>query len=941
MAGVAEHEVTDPAVPVERIQTLEELGEALRQLRRRHARRQRSPELTVRELARRSGYAYGVISEYLSGKSLAPTDRFDVLIRLLGASAREQRALATARDRVEEQRRVRRPGGTTAAPGGFGVPRELPPDVYGFTGRQAELTALDEGLDRTIAAVTGTAGVGKTALAVHWSHRVGAGFPDGCLYVDLRGYDPDQPMTAAEALAGFLRSLGVSGTDIPPTAAERTARYRTLLADRRMLVLLDNARDTEHARPLLPGGSGCMTLVTSRDALTGLIARHGAHRIELEPLTRCEAVDLLEVLVGSRVRDDLDAAATLADRCVRLPLTLRLVAELAGTRSGATLAELDAELADLRQRLHRLDAGGEPRTASHTVFSWSYQNLAPNAARAFRMFGLHPGHDLDEFALAALSGVKLGRARMLLADLAKAHLIQVVRPHRYGMHDLLRAYAIELAGQDPADQRRAALSRLADQQLFAAASAMGLVAPFDRERRPAIADPGWPAPPLADADDAVRWLDLERPNLIATALHAAEHGRPEHSGKLAAILLRYLDTGAHYHDAEQLYRHVADSPVPTDQAHALTSLGTVCWRLGRYQEAACHHERALELARTIDSKSEQGRALLMLGIVYWHLGRTELTLECGQQTLELYRELGDRLGQARVLGNLGIVHGQLGNYPAALDYHRRALAIFRDIGDPAGIGNELCGLGYVLTYLGRGTDALRYLTDALNQARQAGYRESEAEILNNLGAVYLRLGQLAEALDNHQQALDLTRRIGDRTTEGYSLGHLGTVHERRGQYRSALDHHRQALRIAGEIGDNHVAAELLNRLGDTLLAAAEPAQALRAYRRALSKTGEHGNRYQQARAHHGLARSLCRLGKAEAAGPHWARAARQYAELGVPEADQIRIELDQVTVSTPTSTSTPTPTPTPAAAPAPAAPAPAQAQAPAAPSAPSAPVPIS
>ena len=900
MAGVAEPEWAYPALTVDHVQTLDELGEVLRQLRRRYARRHNTPELTVRELARRSGYAYGVISEYLSGKALAPTDRFDVLIRLLGASSIEQRTLATARDRVEEQRRARRP---------VCVPRELPPDVHGFTGRRKELAELDlmlhwaeesEGV-ALISALAGTAGVGKTALAIHWAHRVGADFPDGCLYVDLRGYDPDQPVAPAEALAGFLRSLGVNGSDVPPTEAERAARYRTSLADRRMLVLLDNARDTDQVRPLLPGGSGCVALVTSRDALTGLIARHGAYRIKLDPLTRDVAVDLLGVLLGKRVTDEPDAVRALVDRCAGLPLMLRLVAELVGARSEVALAELDAELADVRQRLRRLDAGGEPRSASRAVFSWSYANLTTTTARAFRLFGLYPGRDLDAYALAALAGIELDPARSLLHDLASAHLIQPVSPDRYGMHDLLRAYAAELAARDPDAARRAALTRLLDQQLRACSLAMDLVAPFDRDRRPRIPDPGWATPRLASAESAIAWLDIERPNLIATALHAADHEPTSHAGQLAAILLRYLDTGAHYNDAELLYTHAAKTEAHADKAHALISLGIVCWRLGRYQEAAVHQEQALDLARETGDETELGRALLGLGIVYWHLGRTAQTLDCGQQALDLYRKVGDRIGQARVLGNLGNVHSQLGNYPVALNHHRQALDLFREVGDPAGAGNELCGLGSVFETLGRFSEALDHLQEALTFARQAGYRECEVTALGNLGTVYRRLGRLTEALSHHQQALALIEKIGDRTTEGYALGNLGTVYERLGEHAQAVRHHQQALRIAREIGDDHLAAELLNRLGDTLQSRSQPKKALRAYQQALTKTGKNGNRYEQARAHHGMARTLTAIGNNGAAQQHWEQALQLSAQLGVPEATEIRAEL--VHAPLPTSSS--------------------------------------
>jgi tetratricopeptide (TPR) repeat protein/transcriptional regulator with XRE-family HTH domain len=890
MASGAEPGRADSALAeLDRVGTVDELAELLRRLRRRHARTRNAPELTVRELARLTGYAYGAISEYLSGKALAPTDRFDVLVRLLGANATEQRALATARDRVAERRRGRR------APL---VPRQLPADVPGFTGREAELAELDRllappeqgrGLG-VVSAVAGTAGVGKTALAVHWAHRVADRFPDGCLYVDLRGYDPDRPVPAAAALAAFLRSLDVVGREVPAEEDELAALFRTLTAQRRMLVVLDNARDSEQVRPLLPGGRRCVVVVTSRDALTGLVVRHGACRLRLDPLPAADAVALLGALIGQRVAGEAAAAAALAQRCVRLPLALRLVAELAATRPGATLAELDAELADVQHRLDRLDAGGEPRTATRAVLSWSYQHLPAPAARAFRLAGAYPGHDLDAHALAALAGTGLAAASALLAGLARAHLVRPaaltgrVGVRRYGMHDLLRAYAAELAAADPEAERLAALDRLLAQQLHACTVAMDLVAPFDRDRRPAVPDPGWPAPPLASAAAATRWLDTERCNLVATAVHAAGHGRPEHAATLAAILLRYLDTGAHHQDAELLYDRVVATGTPAAKAHALTSLGIVCWRLGRYQEAVQHQEHALRLARQLGDRAETGRALTGLGILYWQLGRTADTVDCGRQAVELYRAAGDRLGQARVTGNLGTVHGLLGDYRAAAEHHRRALRLFVDVGDPAGMSNELGSLAHVCQQLGRLPAALDHAQRALALARDSGYRESEAQVLGTLGSIAERRGQLAEALAHHRQSLELLREIGDRAAEGYALGQLGSVHERLGRVEEAVELHHQALGIAAELGDEHLTAELLNRLGGTLLAAGRAGEALCHHDRALAITRRTGNRYQQARAHHGIASAAT----GPRAAQHHDLALALYTELGVPEAAELR-----------------------------------------------------
>ena len=303
----------------------------------------------------------------------------------------------------------------------------------------------------------GAAGVGKTALAVQWAHQVAEHFPDGQLYANLRGYDPGQPTPAADVLAAFLRALGVPGQDIPPEADERAARYRSLLAGQRMLIVLDNAGSVEQVRPLLPGSPGCVVLVTSRDALAGLIARDGARRLDLDLLPLVEAVSLLRALIGGRIDSDSEAATALAIQCARLPLALRVAAELADTRPAAAVSDLVAELADQQRRLDLMEAGADPQTAVRTVFSWSCRHLDPDTGRAFRLAALHPGLDLDSYAVAALTGTSRRRASQLLDQLARAHLIQTGTPGRYGMHDLLRGYASELAAaQDSEDDRREA-----------------------------------------------------------------------------------------------------------------------------------------------------------------------------------------------------------------------------------------------------------------------------------------------------------------------------------------------------------------------------------------------------------------------------------------------------------------------------------------------------
>jgi hypothetical protein len=533
--------------PETAVETLDDLARMLRRLRRRHARRQADAELTYREIAARTGWSHAIVGHYLTGKVLPPTDRFDVLVRLFGASPAEQRALATARDRIEE---LRRPAGHPSGPPRQLPPRQLPPDVFGFTGRHAELAVLDEiaALDQfaptaardaavVVVAVSGTAGVGKTALAVHWAHRVADRFPDGQLYLDLRGHGPGEPLSAADALATLLRGLPPGfgrRASVPADLAERAAAYRTALAGRRVLLLLDNAADTEQVRWLLPGTASSLVVVTSRSRLSGLVARDGARPIDLDVLGPGDAVHLLRTLVGARVDADPGAAAGVVERCGRLPLALRVAAELAAAEPSATMGGLLADLNSGRCGLDLMDAGGDPRTGLGEVLSWSRGHLPAPAARLFDLLGLHPGRDIAVPAAAALAGVTAADARRLLDELVRASLVHRPRPGRYAMHDLLREYAARTAARHvpPAD-RAAALTRLLDHYVRAAGEAVQTIYRYERH--------DGPAGPSADAAErALAWLDEERTTLAAVAAYAAAHGWTRHGAALSDALRRHV-----------------------------------------------------------------------------------------------------------------------------------------------------------------------------------------------------------------------------------------------------------------------------------------------------------------------------------------------------------------------------------------------------------------
>jgi DNA-binding SARP family transcriptional activator/predicted negative regulator of RcsB-dependent stress response len=709
-----------------------------------------------------------------------------------------------------------------------GVPRQLPGAVSHFTGRLAELATLSQILDQAgrqapgtvvISAIGGTAGAGKTALAVHWAHQLAGRFPDGQLYVNLRGYDPDQPMTAAGALARFLRALGISGEDIPPDEDERAARYRSRLAGKRMLIVLDNARSAGQVRPLLPGTPSCAVIVTSRDALAGLVARDGAARLDLDLLPLQDAAGLLRALIGARADADPRAAALLAEQCSRLPLALRVAAELAGARRDLPLARLVDELADQQQRLSLLDAGGDPGTAVRAVFSWSHRHLDTFAARAFRVAGLHPGPDFGPDAVAALTSATLADSCGALDRLARAHLIQQDGSGRYSMHDLLRAYARELAAAHDEDGQHAALTQLFGYYLHSAAAAMDTLYPAERHRRPRIPPAATPAPPVTGPAAARAWLDAERANLVAVTAHAAGHDWPAHATRLAATLFRYLAAG-------------------------------------RYcQEAIIIHTHARTAARRTGDHAAEAAALDHVAGVYWQQSRYQQADDHLQQALALFRQTGDRLGEACTLTNLGVIRAAQGRYQEASTLNVQGLDIYRQAGDLSGEMRCLSDLGNTEERQGRYQQAARHHDESLAIARKIGDRYMECSALINLGTARMWQGDLPQAAGYLGQALALCPETSDRSQQAEALTRTGDVCLRQGRPQDACDCFQEALALYQEIGDRSGEADALNGLGEALLVAGQPSRARARHTTACDIASDIGDKYQQARAHDGLARA--------------------------------------------------------------------------------------
>jgi tetratricopeptide (TPR) repeat protein len=844
--------------------TLEAFASGLRRLR--HA----AGRPSYRTLARRAGYSASSLAAAASGRtvpSLAVTLAYAGACR--GDLAEWEVRWEELQVKLAAEGRATAPvaPAASATPEQAAIPREVPLDVYGFTGRDAELATLDALLeaggqrpDLVVAAVSGTGGVGKTALVVHWAHRVIDRYPDGQLYVDLRGYDPERPVRPADALAAFLRALGVSSDQLPPDTDERTALYRSLLAGRRVLVVLDNAHSTAQVRPLLPGTSSSLAVVTSRDSLDDLVVRDGACRIDLDLLPRAEAVALLHTLIGERVVAEREAAATLAERCARLPLALRIAAERAVDRATVRLTDLVAELAGHRG-LELFEVDADERTAVRAVFSWSYRYLPPDTARTFRLLGLHPGQDIDRYAVAALVGGAVDQTWQSVEALERAHLVASARTGRVGMHDLLRQYAAEHATNDDSDaDRHAALTRLLDQYLMAASAAMDTLFPHERHRRP---DPpvrvDLSVPDLSEPAAARAWLDAERANLVAITAFAAQHGWPAHASRLAAVVWRYLYAGAHHVDALTIHTHALQAARQENdrsgEAAAIHNIGRVYWRWGRHDTAREHFEQALAIYQEVGRHSEVGSVLNNLGNLFDLLGRFDEAVDRYKEALAILGTSGDLAGEAVTLGNLGIVYEVMSRQDEAIENHQQALTIFRQVGDHGGVGRTL----------------------------------------DNLGSVFFRQGRYREALHHHEEALAILRELGDRTSEAETLNSLGRVHLRLEHTAEALDYFEQALALADRIGSRVRQTSALIGLGDILRLTGRPGQALARYQSALELAGQTGDRYERAHALEGIGHVLCDSGHTEPARRHWTEALDIYLELDIAEADLVRDRLAALT----------------------------------------------
>ncbi|HEX4790126.1 MAG TPA: BTAD domain-containing putative transcriptional regulator [Actinospica sp.] len=807
------------------------------------------------------------------------------------------------------------------------APRQLPADTRLFTGRRGELDALVElaaaagtGADAgmvVISAINGMGGIGKTALAVRAGHRVADRFPDGQLFIDLRGYDARlAPLAAEDALDYLLRSLGVPPQSIPADLGERAALYRSRLAGTRTLIVLDNAANTAQVQPLLPGTVGCLVLVTSRTRMMGL---DDAHFFALDALEPDEAVSLLHRIAGpGRISARDPAVAELVALCGYMPLAVRIVAALLRHRPAPTVSGLIDRLRGEAQRLAHLR--DEERDLA-SVFESSYSGLPEPEAQLFRLLGLMPGPDFDTYAAAHLIGADLHTAERRIDWLLEQNLLIEHAPGRFRLHDLLRAYARSLP--TPAQEERACLDRVLDYYEQSALAAGGQLARRHNSRAAGARRKRDPARPMADYAAAVAWLRAERGTLSALLEHVTEPGRQI---SLTAALATFLNY--EMPKRRQLAWHQAavdaarTSGRPAEEAEALLNLAHVYRTDGDFDLAAELLRRAMDGYRTLGDRLGEANAQCELGRVSHVIGDYARAAREQERALGLYQELGDRLGEADALYELGRINTLSGDHTVAEGFAQRALALFGALGKPMGVAQVRVVLANIRRRAGAYEEAAELLEGSIATFRETGDRQSESNGLWTLGQIRLAQGDYDTAAELLERTLRLAREVGTRHGTGGALGVLGTVRLARGEYAAAAELLREAMAIFQEIGhrsgvataqfhlartkrltgDPDGAQSLLDAAtatfeqtadqvalcdawcerGALALETAGPGEALGWYRRALQAAGALSGGAQRAEALVGVARCLVDEDRAEALAAA-REAVSEYRRLGAPE----------------------------------------------------------
>lgn len=654
-------------------------------------------------------------------------------------------------------------------------PQQIPPYATTFVNRHAEIRRLDTLVNEDehanapttskIMVIAGPPGVGKSALLVHWAVRVKEHFPDGQLYVDLRGYSLSKPLLPEHALDGFLRSLGIPDTDIPSSLDGQSSLFRSLTAGQRLLVLIDNVDTSDRVRPLLTGPGPACVVLTSRNRLSGLAVREGAHPMTLAMLSPEDAERLLSSILGAeRVTAESDAVSEICRLCGYLPLALRIVAERAAARPQLPLQELVEELSEESERLDILTTTDDETAAIRHVFSWSYHSLTVDAGMVFRLLGLHTGPDISREALAALTGMPPASLRRAVDNLVNAHLVQETTSHRLTIHDLLHSYAREIVETDePESSRHAALWRLGTWYSTAAVAADRYLTPGFTTPLP----PGRPTvqtPQFDNFDQALQWFEAERANLLAYV----QNSQQSEDFEAAVIITRtswgFFNTRKYWSDW-----------IECDKA-------------------------GLTASRTLNDKVNEAWILTSLGVAYRNLRRTDEAIECHQQAASLFREHGEFNGAAFAQQNLANAQSDSGNYQAALDNYQAALETFQELTDGLrGQSVVLLSMGTNFNRVGRFNEAIDYAMQGAALCEELHDQHGTAIALHIQGAANLGLDNIDTAITQLREALSIRILIKDRYGQARSLDALGDAFNRVNRTAEAIEVWAEALTIFRDI----------------------------------------------------------------------------------------------------------------------------------------------
>ncbi|MCS7483875.1 tetratricopeptide repeat protein [Umezawaea endophytica] len=656
-------------------------------------------------------------------------------------------------------------------------PRQLPGGIGGFVNRLSSLAQLDSLLGSSTAAhrppsaphvvvIVGAPGVGKTALALHWAHLVREHFPDGELYIDMRGYGADHPLGPEQAIDVFLRSLNVAPDRIPIDLEERASLYRSILGDKKMLIVLDNASSAKQIRQLLPGSRDSLVLVTSRSRISGLVVREGAIRMSLDVLSSNDSVRLLAEIIGEdRVDAEIRSAEQVAVLCGFLPLALRVVAERTAGRPHMRLSELVNELNGEQSRLDALAAEVDELTDVRAAFSWSYRALAHEHRHIFRMLALHPGPEFCCSVVAALVDVPEAELKPQLEVLVGVHLLQQISPDRYRIHDLLRAYSVERSNHELAQRDRTyAMRRMLSWYLIGTDNARQLMVPYSRAV--SLVPAGRiDAPSFSTLQDVINWFESERLNLLAALHQAMELGQFDIAWKLPVVADAFFEMRSYWKEWRQIHvdgvsaaRMIGDD---LGEAANLICLGDAMWRLGEHEDALTTYEQSSRIAHEIGDRRTEGYALRGSGLICYEIADYDRALQLFENALEVFRASSVKRGEAMSLLSLGTTFKMLGRMDDAVRHCEEAVEILRDIDDVWSVAWALMPLAEALGSAGRFSESEGQLAEAVEIFRRFDDRNSEAMAWEHLGDVLASQRKSDAAIAAWSKSFEILESLGN------------------------------------------------------------------------------------------------------------------------------------------------------------------------------------